>query len=122
MLQRCPACQAGFENHQYALFAVTILGDDRKERLRDFFQAGDENRWADLQKFQDFDSKQDAVVAYAVKCPEDKTVFVMERSPSELYEVDRLIACKVLDAEQGADLEKTIPENEWRQLSGPGAT
>ncbi|QQS48912.1 MAG: hypothetical protein IPM66_09935 [Acidobacteriota bacterium] len=120
MLQRCPACSNNFEDHAYALFAVTVLGDDRSGRLKEFFNAIEENRWEDARKYQDFDQKRDAVVAYALKCRTGSLVMVMERSPSEIYETDRLIACTLIDEEHGQSLDRIISANEWRSLSGSG--
>ncbi len=120
MLQRCPSCAGTFEEHTYALFAVTVLGDERTERLKEFFNAIEEYRWEDAQKYQDFDQKRDAVVAYALKCRSGSLALVMERSPSEVYESDRLIACTLIEHENGQLLNRIIPANEWRQLSGSG--
>lgn len=117
MLQRCPACGGEFEEHQYAHFAVTVLADDRNGRVKEFLRAVEDHRWPEVQQFQEFDARRDAIVAYALQCKSGRVAALLERSPTELYEADRLIACDVLDEESGTVLRKLVPSNDWRRLS-----
>lgn len=121
MLQRCPSCDGNFDQHYYALFAVTVLEDDRAARLREFFGAIEEYRWEDAQKYQDFDQHRDAVVAYVLRCRTGALSLIMERSPSEVYETDRLISCTPVGDPDAGRLDRIIPANEWRSLIGSGA-
>jgi hypothetical protein len=117
MLQRCPVCGGGFENHDYAHFAVTILVEEKRGRVKEFFEACEERQWEEAQRFQEFDPQRDAIVAYALRCATNRLAFVMERSPFEVYESDRLVACDVLDEASGQRLEQIIARNNWRRLS-----
>ncbi len=117
MLQRCPVCREDFKDHHYAHFSVTILGEDRRGRVREFFDAVEDGDWKEAQRFQEFDPKRDAVVAYVMKCSGGRIAVLLERSPFELYETDRLIACDVLDEESGRALDRLIAQNDWRRLS-----
>jgi hypothetical protein len=116
MLQRCPVCHGEFNGHHYAHFAVTILGEDRRGRVREFFDAVEDWDWEEAQKFQEFDPKRDAVVAYVVKCSGGRMAVLLERSPFEHYETDRLIACDMIDEESGRELDGMIARNDWRRL------
>ncbi len=116
MLQRCPVCHDQFNGHAYAHFAVTILGENRRGRVREFLDACEEHWWAEAEKFQEFDPKRDAIVAYAMRCSSGRMALLIERSPCEAYESDRLIACDVLDEASGRELEKLIQAPDWRRL------
>ncbi|MEO6724625.1 MAG: hypothetical protein ABIP14_04920 [Blastocatellia bacterium] len=116
MLQRCPVCGGGFEEHQYAHFAVTVFAEDRNGRAKDFLRACEEHRWQDAQTFQEFDARRDALVAYALRCPTEKLAALLERSPSEEYEADRLIACDLLSEESGQRLKAIVPASDWRKM------
>jgi hypothetical protein len=117
MLQRCPVCGGGFENHDYAHFAVTVFAEEKRGRVKEFFEACEERRWEAALQFQEFDPKRDAIVAYALRCATNHLAFVIERNPAELYESDRLIACDALDEDSGRRLEQIIARNDWRKLN-----
>ncbi len=117
MLQRCPACGDDFGNHYYAHFAMTSLSEDRRGRVREFLDACEDHLWREASGFQDFDDKRDAIVAYALRCAAGRIVFLLERSPSEAYEPDRLIACETLDEASGRELEALIAPTDWRRLN-----
>jgi hypothetical protein len=117
MLQRCPVCREDFAGHFYAHFAVTVLGEDRRGRVREFFDACEDRDWEGVRQFQEFDPRRDAVVAYAVRCRAGRIALAIERSPFEGYEADRLIACDVLEEESGQELNGLIAENDWRRMS-----
>jgi hypothetical protein len=117
MLQRCPACGGGFEDHQYAHFAVTVFAEERNGRAKEFLRACEEHRWQDAQQYQEFDARRDALVAYALRCQTGKMVSLLERSPFEEYEADRLIACDLLNEESGQQLKTMVPAGDWRKMS-----
>lgn len=117
MLQRCPVCDGEFLEHYYSHFAVTVLGPETRGRVREFFEAGEEQTWEELRKFQEFDKQRDAVVAYALRCSRGGWAVVLERSPVEHYETDRLIACHVADKVSGPRLNRLIAQNDWRRLN-----
>lgn len=117
MLQRCPVCGGDFNDHDYAHFAMTVLGEDRRGRVREFFEACEDREWGEALTFQEFDAKRDAVVAYAMRCHTGRLAVLLERSPFEVYEADRLIACDVLDDASGRELERLIESNSWRRLN-----
>ena len=116
MLQRCPVCGGDFENHYYAHFAVTVFADEKRGRVKEFLEACEERRWEEARRFQEFDPAHDAIVAYAVRCATNRLAFVIERSPSELYEADRVIACDVLYERDSQRLENLIAQSDWRRL------
>jgi hypothetical protein len=117
MMGRCPVCRGGFARHLYAHFAVTVFGEELKSRVREFFNACEDRDWEEVRRFQEFDSKRDAVVAYALKCRNGGMAMVFERSPFDDFEADRLIACEVLDEGSGQRLDSMIDQGEWRRLS-----
>jgi hypothetical protein len=117
MLQRCPVCGGAFDHHDYAHFAVTVLGEDRRGRVREFLDACEDRLWEEAVAFQDFDARRDAIVAYALRCSRGRIAVLLERSPSEVYESDRLIACDVLDEASGRELETLIAQTDWRRLN-----
>ncbi|MGE0883649.1 MAG: hypothetical protein AB7P14_08905 [Blastocatellales bacterium] len=116
MLQRCPVCGGGFEEHLYAHFAVTVFAEERGGRVKEFLRACEEHQWETVQQFQEFDARRDAVVAYALRCSTGRLVALLERSPFESYEADRLIACDVLDDASGEQLRVIVPPGDWRKL------
>lgn len=116
MLQRCPVCGGGFEEHQYAHFAVTVMAEERNGRVKEFLRACEEHQWESVQQFQEFDARRDALVAYVLRCQSGRLVALLERSPSESYEEDRLIACDVLDDSSGQQLGGLISQNNWRRM------
>lgn len=116
MLQRCPVCGGEFTEHTYAHFAVTVFGDDVAARVKEFLAICEEHRWEEVQRFQEFDANRDALVAYAMRCSSGRLAALIERSPYETYESDRLIACDVLDDASGRQLEKLVAQTDWRKL------
>lgn len=116
MLQRCPLCGGGFEEHQYAHFAVTVFTEERNSRVKDFLRACEEHRWQDAQAFQEFDARRDALVVYALHCPAGRLAALIERSPFGEYEPDRLIACDLLVEESGGRLKAIVPPGDWRKM------
>lgn len=116
MLKRCPVCGGEFEEHSYAHFAVTVLADQQQNRARDFIEACEEHRWEEARRYQEFDNQSDALVAYAMRCNTGRLTLLLERSPFEVYEPDRLIACNVLDETSGERLERLVARNDWRSL------
>jgi hypothetical protein len=121
MLRNCPVCRGGFEGHEYAHLAVTVFGAEKRGRVRELLEACDDRLWEEAHGFQEFDPKRDAIVAYAVRCRSGRLAYVIERSPSETYESDRLIACDALDEASGRRLEQILAQTSWRRLSGPSA-
>ena len=116
MLQRCPVCGGEFDEHLYAHFAVTVLTEERNGRVKEFLRAVEEHRWQETQQFQEFDARRDAVVAYALQCKSARLAALLERSPFESYEADRLIACDVLEEESGRQFKKLVPPSDWRKM------
>ena len=121
MMRRCPVCAGDFDQHSYAHFAVTVLADQQKHRAMNFIEACEEHRWEEARRFQEFEKDRDALVAYAMRCHTGRLTLLLERSPFEVYEPDRLIACNVLDETSGDRLERLVARNAWRRLNGPGA-
>lgn len=117
MMRRCPVCRGDFTQHFYTLFAMTILTQESSRRVRQFFDACDDRNWEEARRFQEFDAEQDAVVAYVLRCHTGRIAFLLELSPFEYYEPDRLFALSLLDAECGQQLDRQIEENNWRRLS-----
>ena len=116
MLQRCPVCGGEFDEHRYAHFAVTVFAEERNGRVKEFLRACEEHRWQDAQQFQEFDARHDAVVAYALDCRTGKLATLLERSPFEAYEADRLISCDLLGEESGQQLRAIVPPGDWRKM------
>jgi len=96
---------------------MTILAEQRSRRVREFFDACDDRNWEEAQAFQDFDGEQDAVIAYVLRCHTGRKAFLLELSPFEYYEPDRLIAISLLDIECGEKLDRQIDDTNWRRLS-----
>lgn len=116
MLQRCPVCGEGFDAHVYAHFAVTVFGEETNGRVKEFLRTCEEHQWEQAQQFQEFDAKRDALVSYAFQCSTGRVAALLERSPYETYEADRLIACDVLDEASGAQLKALVAPGDWRKL------
>ena len=116
MLQRCPVCDGEFDEHLYAHFAVTVFAEGRNGKVKQFLSAMEDHRWQEAQQFQEFDSKRDALVAYALQCKSGRMAALIERSPFESYETDRLIVRNVLDEESGQRFKKLVPSADWRKM------
>lgn len=116
MLQRCPVCGGGFEEHLYSHFAVTVMAEERNGRVKEFLRACEEHQWESVQGFQEYDARRDALVAYAMRCRNGRLAALLERSPSESYEEDRLIACDVLDEATGQRLGILVSPGDWRRM------
>lgn len=116
MLQRCPVCGGDFNEHSYAHFAVAVLGEEPNGRVKELLRACEEHQWERVQQHQEFDAKRDALVSYAFQCSTGQVAALLERSPYETYEADRLIACDVLDETSGAQLKALVAPNDWRKL------
>ena len=116
VLARCPICSDAFADHHYALFAITIISEDDKERLTEFFSALKEHRWQDALRFQEFDSLRDAAEAFAVRCSNDQIACVVLRSPAELYDSGRVVYCELLNDGDTRDLEVLIKQSKWKSL------
>lgn len=124
MLRRCPVCGAhaeerGLTEHAYAHLAVTVLGEDAVGRAKHFLAACEEQRWTDARRFQEFDGRRDALVAYSVRCAAgdaSRAAVLIERVPAKDYEGDRIIACDVVSGDSAIALASVIPHNEWRRL------
>jgi hypothetical protein len=71
----------------------------------------------EAQSFQEFDTEHDAVLAYVMRCHTGRKAFLLELSPFEYYEPDRLFALSLLDLESGQTLDHHIEEKNWRRLS-----
>jgi hypothetical protein len=95
---------------------MTVLAHDCANRVRQFFNACDDRNWVEAQRFQEFDSEQDAIIAYVMRCHTGRIAFLLELSPFEYYEPDRLIAVSLLDHENGQKLDHHIEEENWRRL------
>ncbi|MDX2031836.1 MAG: hypothetical protein SF339_14270 [Blastocatellia bacterium] len=121
MMKRCPVCSGDFDDHAYAHFAVTVLNDQQRKRAMTFIDACEEHRWEEARRFQEFEKDRDALVAYAFRCHTGRLTLLLERSPFEVYEPDRLIACNVLDETSGERLERLVSRSDWRRLHGFGA-
>ncbi|MCI0338536.1 MAG: hypothetical protein L0226_13250 [Acidobacteria bacterium] len=117
MLRQCPVCRGNFTQHFYALFAMTVIDDDCRKRVREFFDACDDRDWQGARMFQEFDADRDAVVAYVMRCETGRIALMLELSPYEYYESDRVFACDVLDDETGRELHRHIAQSNWRRLS-----
>jgi hypothetical protein len=117
MMRRCPVCRGDFRQHSYTLFAMTVLAHNSGQRVKEFFDACDDRNWIEARMFQEFDAEQDAVVAYVMRCHTGRIAFLLELSPFEYYEPDRLFALSLLDHESGQTLDRHIEENDWRSLS-----
>ncbi|HMX27565.1 MAG TPA: hypothetical protein PKC13_18365, partial [Blastocatellia bacterium] len=83
---------------------------------KQFLSAMEDHRWQEAQQFQEFDSKRDALVAYALQCKSGRMAALIERSPFESYETDRLIVRNVLDEESGQRFKKLVPSADWRKM------
>lgn len=51
-----------------------------------------------------------------MRCHTGKVALLLERSPFEAYEADRLIACDVLPENNGSQLSTMVAPNEWRRM------
>jgi hypothetical protein len=116
MMKRCPVCAGEFDDHSYAHFAVTVLADHEAHRALEFIDACEDHRWEDARRYQEFDHENDALVAYALRCNTGRLSLLLERSPFEAYELDRLFCCNVLDVTSGERLERIVAPNDWRRL------
>lgn len=110
-------CAGAFDDHSYAHFAVTVLDEREAHRALDLIDACEDHRWEDARRFQEFDQQNDALVAYAMRCNTGRMSLLLERSPYDAYELDRLFSCNVLDVTSGERLERTVAPNDWRRLN-----
>jgi len=113
VLKRCPICKSPLTAHHYASFATTVLGEGRTPRVVDFFRSIKDHRWADLQRFQDWESLSDALEALAVRCSTGEISLAIIRNPQEFWDSDQLVDLEVLTSEESRQLEAFIEQNKW---------
>ncbi len=92
------------------------MAEERNGRVKEFLRACEEREWETVQGFQEFDARRDAMVAYAMRCASGRLVALLERSPSENYEEDRLIACDVLDEANSKRMSILVSPGDWRRM------
>ncbi len=114
LLSSCPICNNIFLNHTYILFATIVLGEERKDRVIEFFRVLKDHRWSDFQKFQEWESISDNAEAFLVRCVNNQLAMLVLRSPTELYEPDSLVTVEILNQEESSKLEQFVIQSEWR--------
>ena len=116
MLELCPACQKGFENHRCILFGMTVASKENEEGLGEFSNAPKTHDWSKAKEFSEFDGGYNALEAYALKCVSGSFVLLVVRDPFELFESSSILHAEVLNQESGADLETVLGADNWRSL------
>jgi len=116
MLELCPACQRGLENHRYTLFGMTVASRENEERLGEFSNALKTHDWSKAKEFSEFDGGYNALEAYALKCVSGSFVLLVVRDPFELFDSSSILHSEVLNQESGADLETVLGADNWRSL------
>jgi hypothetical protein len=116
LLCSCPLCRSALTDHYFSLFATTILDGGGKKRLTEVLEKFQEHRWDDLSEYSDWDSSTDDLEIYAIRCPTNRVALAIIRSPTELYEPERLIHCEILDSEESGKVSALIEESNWRKF------
>ncbi|WP_148210154.1 hypothetical protein [Candidatus Korobacter versatilis] len=112
---KCPICKLPPRRHAWSQLASTICGDPSfQESLANFFQLFRTHEWMRLRAYQGFDPMRDAVVVYAVRCPDGGALVLAVRSNFDLYAPDELYGCEIIDA-KASDALCTQLEN-WEDI------
>jgi hypothetical protein len=116
LLPKCNACTVAMNLHQFAIIGTTVVGEQDKPRVAQFFGRIKRHEWNDLIQFKDWQSDRDNLVAYLIACPGGGGMVVAVRSPFELYDRDEVLLLVTLTPEEQSVLSQLVPAEDWQRL------
>jgi len=109
-------CEAATDSHKFAVLGTTVIGDQEKPRVTQFFGHVKRHEWKELNQFKDWRNDRDNLVAYFIGCPNGGGMVVAVRSPFELYESDEVYSQEAITPQEQAAISRLVPPNEWLPL------
>lgn len=118
ILDGCPICDGGFQNHDYALLATIVMEEEsqNQQRSQEFFSSLGERRWHDLLQFQEWHASKDTAVAFAFRCAQGGCGIVTVLSPAESGSADSLLDFAILGVEESCVLVALLAPEKWISL------
>ena len=118
ILDGCPICDAGFQNHYYALLATVVTEEQshNHQRSQEFFSLVGKRRWRDLLQLQEWDASKDAAAAFAFRCAQGRLGILTILSPSEAQSADSPLGFAILSVEEGEELVALLAPEKWIPL------
>lgn len=117
LLPSCSACNAAIDSHHFALIGTTVIGDQGKPRVTQFFGHVKRHEWNDLSQFKEWQALRDNLVAYSISCPSGGGMVVVVRSPFELYDHDEVQLLETVTPDEQLVISGIVPTTaEWHKL------
>src|SRR5436190_645569 len=110
----CPICEGDFQDHYYALLAVTPAID--VEQVNDLVHKVTGHQWEDAIQISEFDRFQDAILALVLRCPSRRRAIVVLSDPYDPYLNPSVLETEVLDNLESERLESVMAEVQWRSI------
>jgi hypothetical protein len=114
LLSDCPVCNIDLSGHRFAQIALTSATEENKSAVQELISHVRKREWAELKKFVDFRSTQDALVVYLIAGPHAGGAVVLVRDPFELYESAELYLLEKPNPDELEALVQMIPAQDWK--------
>ena len=82
----CPRCQKILAGHRCQQFAITVASKERTKEFLEFIETAKGHEWSQLSAFQEFDGTKNALVVFALECPNGNLSMLLVRDPFELLD------------------------------------
>jgi len=116
LLPTCSVCKAATDAHEFAVIGTTVIGDQEKPRVTQFFGHVKRHEWNDLNQFKEWQSDRDNLLAYSIACPNGGGMVVAVRSPFELYDTDEVCLQETITPEEQVAISRLVPPADWQPL------
>ena len=115
-LPSCSVCKAAIDFHHFAVIGTTVIGDQEKPRVTQFFRHVKRREWNDLSHFKEWQADRDNLLAYAISCPNGGGMIVVVRSPCEMYDSDEVYLQETFTPNEQRVISEVVPAGEWHAL------
>jgi hypothetical protein len=116
LLPSCSACKTAIDSHHFAVIGTTVVGDQQKPRVTEFFRHVKQHEWNDLSQFKDWQADRDNLLAYSISCPNGGGMVVVVRSPFELYDSDEVYHQETFTPDEQRIISEAVPPGEWQAV------
>jgi hypothetical protein len=114
LIRVCGSCGQALSNHQFALFASVIAGQQEVPRLTAFFQLVRQHEWRSLGKFQEWDGTRDVVQAFAIRCPTGAMQMIALKDFFDPLAANELYLQENLEPTEANVLLTLLPPDKWQ--------
>lgn len=111
--EKCPLCDEKFERHKIVPFAVRKYSSESVDKLKEsqLYENLRQNRWAEIAGNDEFDSFEDALGVYVIKCPNGNLYWIVLFQPYSLDDSIQLSKWGKIEKTETENLLKLLPEN-----------